>query len=141
MLIFAPKAQSDDETRAARTPDSAKKLINLGASITVESGIGVKSGHADSEYEAVGATVSANGATRAEADIVFEVEKPSADLFGKQKPNSMKYLKIVKICLRIVRFLFIMIWVVFAFLTIRNQNQKADYPHQFLIQAIYLEFG
>ena len=89
MLIFAPKAQRDDETRAALTPDSAKKLINLGASITVESGIGVKSGHADSEYEAVGATVSTNGASRAKADIVFAVEKPSAETFGKQKPNSM----------------------------------------------------
>lgn len=89
MLIFAPKAHDAAETRAALTPDSTKKLIALGASVTVEAGIGHRCGHADSEYVAVGATIASNDAPRAKADIVFGLEKPSADSFAKQKPNSM----------------------------------------------------
>ena len=83
MLIFAPKAHDAAETRAALTPDSTKKLIALGASVVVESGIGHRCGHADSEYAALGATIASNDAPRAKADIVFGLEKPSADLFAK----------------------------------------------------------
>ena len=80
MKIFAPKETADIETRAALDPAAVKKLADLGADITVESGIGVRSDSLDKDYEAAGAKISTNrDGDMAKADIVCRVSKPSDD--------------------------------------------------------------
>jgi len=62
------------EARVAATPETVKKLIGLGAEVSVEPGAGVKSGIPDADFAAAGATVAAGGT--AAADIVLKVRRP-----------------------------------------------------------------
>ena len=60
----------------AATPDTVKKFKALGAEVAVEPGAGIKSGLLDSDYEAAGATISADAVK--DADIVIKVKRPEA---------------------------------------------------------------
>src|SRR5687768_12291207 len=65
------------ETRAALTPETAKKLIGLGFSVAVEAGTGQGSSIPDSEYAAAGAEVVASAdAALGSADVVLQVRPP-----------------------------------------------------------------
>ena len=80
MLIFAPKETDPNEPRAAVTPDTAARLVKLGATVAVQSGIGGGAFYPDAAYEKVGAAVrSDRAAALGEADIVLRVRKPPAD--------------------------------------------------------------
>jgi len=48
------------ETRVAATPETVKKLIALGGSITIEAGAGLASGIPDNDYVAAGAVIAKN---------------------------------------------------------------------------------
>ena len=50
--------ESGDETRVAIVPNSVPKLAKQGFEVLVESGSGLSAHHADSEYEAKGATIA-----------------------------------------------------------------------------------
>ena len=50
--------ESGDETRVAIVPNSVPKLTKQGFEVLVESGSGLSAHHADSEYEAKGATIA-----------------------------------------------------------------------------------
>lgn len=89
MEIFVPAA-SPPEKRAALSPDSVKKLTGLGASLTVESGLGLAADWDDAEYEQAGATVTKEpAAALASADAVFQVRKPAPELFAKMKEGAL----------------------------------------------------
>ena len=90
MKIFSPKETADNETRAALDPAAVKKLTNLGASVFVESGIGLRCDHPDKEYEEAGATVSTNrdGDMR-QADIICRVSKPTGSDVGILKDGAI----------------------------------------------------
>jgi NAD(P) transhydrogenase subunit alpha len=77
MKIAITKETDAGEPRVAGTPETVKKLIGLGAAVTVEAGAGIKSGIPDADYTAAGATV-AQGAAK-DADIVLKVRRPTAD--------------------------------------------------------------
>ena len=80
MLIFAPKETDPNEPRAAVTPDTAARLVKLGATVAVQSGIGGGAFFPDAAYEKVGAAVrSDRAAALGEADIVLRVRKPPAE--------------------------------------------------------------
>lgn len=80
MLIFIPKAKDPKETRTPLTPESAKKLIGLGAEIIAEANHGQASGYPDGAYQDIGVTIiKEDSSARANADIVFGVEIPTAD--------------------------------------------------------------
>ena len=80
MLIFAPKETDPNEPRAAVTPDTAARLVKLGATVAVQSGIGGGAFFPDAAYEKAGAAVrSDRAAALGEADIVLRVRKPPAD--------------------------------------------------------------
>ncbi len=84
MRIAVPAETQGQETRVAATPETVKKFIGLGASVTVEKGAGLQSGVVDAEYEAAGATIakSAKDAVK-DADIVLKVRRPAeAELKG-----------------------------------------------------------
>ena len=77
MLIFAPKETDPNEPRAAVTPDTAARLVKLGATVAVESGIGGGAFFPDAAYEKAGAAVRADReAALGEADIVLRVRQP-----------------------------------------------------------------
>ncbi|MDF1816316.1 MAG: NAD(P) transhydrogenase subunit alpha [Verrucomicrobiales bacterium] len=78
MKIFAPKETADIETRAALDPAAVKKLTALGAEVSVESGIGIRSDSLDKDYEEAGATISTNrDGDMGKADIICRISKPS----------------------------------------------------------------
>jgi NAD(P) transhydrogenase subunit alpha len=78
MRIAVPAETGPNETRVAATPDSVKRLIGLGAVVTVESGAGRKSGLSDADYQSAGATIGKNAKeTLKDAAIVLKVRRPS----------------------------------------------------------------
>ncbi|MDX9971989.1 MAG: Re/Si-specific NAD(P)(+) transhydrogenase subunit alpha [FCB group bacterium] len=80
MRIFVPRETHPGETRAAVTPETAARFVQLGAEVAVESGLGAGIGVADEAYTESGASVSANrGASLGEADLVLRVRKPPAE--------------------------------------------------------------
>ena len=79
MLIFAPKETDPNEPRAAVTPDTTARLVKLGATVAVESGIGGGAFFPDAAYEKAGAALRADReAALGEADIVLRVRQPPA---------------------------------------------------------------
>ncbi|MGV6826808.1 MAG: Re/Si-specific NAD(P)(+) transhydrogenase subunit alpha [bacterium] len=78
MQIGVPSETLPGEKRVACTPEVAKKLINKGFSISIESGAGVAAGYPDADYEQAGANITDRAAANG-ADIVLRVRKPSAE--------------------------------------------------------------
>ena len=77
MRIFVPKETAPGEKRAPVTPETAKKLLALGAEVTVETGIGASIHRSDTEYKSAGASVLDDRmAGLREADIVLRLRKP-----------------------------------------------------------------
>ena len=77
MKISVLKERRPGETRVAATPETVKKLIGLGHSVTVESGAGTVAGFLDAAFTEAGATVAGSAAEAASgADIVFKVRRP-----------------------------------------------------------------
>jgi NAD(P) transhydrogenase subunit alpha len=79
MKIGVPKETWPGELRAALAPASVKKLVSLGFTITVETGLGDGSRVPDSEYADAGATLSSDRAQIiGGSEIVLRVRKPDA---------------------------------------------------------------
>ncbi len=86
MLIFVPKERDPAELRVAISPDTAAKLVALGANVMIESGMGRSALHDDRAYETAGATVTADRAgSLAAADMVLRLRKPPLDEIPKLK--------------------------------------------------------
>ena len=89
MRLFCPR-EPQPETRACADPDSVKKLVALGLTVEVETGIGLSSDHTDASYEEAGAIISHDRTSSlAEADAVFRVNPPSVEEIGALKPGSL----------------------------------------------------
>jgi NAD(P) transhydrogenase subunit alpha len=87
-LIAVTKERRAGETRVAATPDTVKKLIAAGFSVTVETGAGVGASIADADFEAAGASLAKTAkATLKDADILFKVRAPEADEIAALKPG------------------------------------------------------
>lgn len=86
MKIFAPKETVPHETRAALDPTAVKKLVTLGATVEVESGIGEHCGYVDADFTEAGATI---GNSLGEADLVVRVRKPNADQIKSLKKGAI----------------------------------------------------
>jgi NAD(P) transhydrogenase subunit alpha len=87
MKIAVAKEIDPSEPRVAVSPDAVKKYKALGVDIAIEPGAGIKSGLPDSEFTAVGATVSADAVK--DADIVIKVKRPEASELGKYKRGAL----------------------------------------------------
>lgn len=80
MKIIIPKELHPDETRVAMIPDHVGRLVKKGAAMAVEAGAGVRSGWADTDYQAAGAEIVADRRSLlASAEIVLRVRKPPAE--------------------------------------------------------------
>src|ERR1700710_1054539 len=87
MKIAVAKEIDPSEPRVAVSPDTVKKFKALGVDIAVEPGAGIKSGMPDSEFTAVGATVSADALK--DADIVIKVKRPEASELANYKRGAL----------------------------------------------------
>ncbi len=86
-MKIAIAAETDaGEPRVAATPETVKKLIGLGAEVTVDPGAGIRSGIPDDEFKAAGAAVAPGGA--GDADIVLKVRRPNETEFRTYKKGA-----------------------------------------------------
>ena len=77
MLIFAPQETDPHEPRAAVTPETAARLVKLGAAVAVERGIGAGANYSDAAYEKAGAALRDDReAALREAALVLRVRRP-----------------------------------------------------------------
>nr|WP_321361879.1 Re/Si-specific NAD(P)(+) transhydrogenase subunit alpha [uncultured Hyphomonas sp.] len=77
MKISVLRERRSGETRVAATPETVKKLVASGHSVTIESDAGKTAGFLDSAYEEAGASVAKDAAAAVQgADIVFKVRGP-----------------------------------------------------------------
>jgi NAD(P) transhydrogenase subunit alpha len=90
VAIAVTRERREGETRCAVTPETVKKLIALGATVTVEAGTGAGSSIPDAEYEAAGATVAKDTkAVLTGADILLKVRGPTAQEISALKPGAI----------------------------------------------------
>ncbi len=82
MRIGIPKEIVANETRAAATPNSVKKLLKLGFDVTVERGLGEKAGFTDDAYREAGAEV-ADRDTVWQSEIIYKINAPLDDEIEK----------------------------------------------------------
>jgi NAD(P) transhydrogenase subunit alpha len=87
IAIAVLRERAAGETRVAATPETVKKLIALGASVTVEAGAGVSASIADADYLAAGAQIAQADAAQG-ADVVFGVQGPEIDVLTGAKPGA-----------------------------------------------------
>ncbi|MFL4986250.1 MAG: Re/Si-specific NAD(P)(+) transhydrogenase subunit alpha [Xanthobacteraceae bacterium] len=87
MKIAVAKEIDPSEPRVAASPDTVKKFKALGAEVAIEPGAGIKSGLPDSEFTAVGATVSVDALK--DADIIIKVKRPEASELSQYKRGAL----------------------------------------------------
>ena len=87
MKIAVAKEIDASEPRVAVSPDTIKKFKALGVDVAIEPGAGVKSGMLDADYEAAGASVTADALK--DADIVIKVKRPEASELANYKRGAL----------------------------------------------------
>jgi NAD(P) transhydrogenase subunit alpha len=76
MHIGVPAETRENEDRVAATPETVKKYVAQGHSVTVQSGAGARASFPDESYSAAGARV-ADAAAAFGADLVLKVQAPN----------------------------------------------------------------
>src|SRR3989440_10463229 len=87
MKIAVAKEIDPSEPRVAASPDTVKKFKAIGAEVAIEPGAGIKAGLPDSEFTAVGATISADALK--DADIIIKVKRPEASELSQYKRGAL----------------------------------------------------
>ena len=86
MLLAVPKETHSGENRVPITPETAKKLVRLGANLQIEAGMGAPSGYPDEAYSEVGAEiVEDRAALMSGADLLLRLRKPTLDEIAQMK--------------------------------------------------------
>jgi H+-translocating NAD(P) transhydrogenase subunit alpha len=88
MLLFVPREIETGETRVALSPETARKLTNLGFEVVFEQDAGHASRITNSQYEAAGARV-AGQREAARADVVLKVQRPRAEEAARYKSGAV----------------------------------------------------
>ena len=87
--VFVPK-EAAGETRVAATPETARRMIAEGNSLSVESGAGTGACFPDEAYTAAGATVVTDGPDAwGSADLVLKVNPPTGDEASRLKEGAV----------------------------------------------------
>ncbi|MEM7173167.1 MAG: Re/Si-specific NAD(P)(+) transhydrogenase subunit alpha [Pseudomonadota bacterium] len=77
MKIAIPRERRPHEARVAASPETVKKLVKLGAEVTVEKCAGLGAAVLDGDFEAAGATVAKTLKSAVDgADLVLKVQRP-----------------------------------------------------------------
>ena len=83
MKIAVLKEQLPGEARVALMPDSVKKLLGSGVTVSVESEAGLAAARSDADYAEAGAEVSADrNAILAGTDVLVTVNRPADEVFA-----------------------------------------------------------
>jgi NAD(P) transhydrogenase subunit alpha len=92
MKLAIAKERRANESRAAATPDTVKRLKGLGLDIVVESGAGAGASISDKAYADAGAQIVPDAASAVQdADIVLKVSRPmTAGEGGDDEVQAMK---------------------------------------------------
>jgi NAD(P) transhydrogenase subunit alpha len=78
MKLFVPREIDAAETRVPLLPTEAGKLVQLGAEVEVQSGIGESVNIADQAYEETGTQISGDrAASLSEAEMILRISTPS----------------------------------------------------------------
>jgi H+-translocating NAD(P) transhydrogenase subunit alpha len=96
MKIVVPKEAGAGERRVALVPESAGRLIKLGATVEIERDAGAAAGFPDAAYEAAGATVAADRrALLSGADLLLTVKPlPAVELAAL--PQDAAYIAMLR---------------------------------------------
>ncbi|MGD2088683.1 MAG: Re/Si-specific NAD(P)(+) transhydrogenase subunit alpha [Candidatus Aminicenantes bacterium] len=90
MKIAIPKETFEDERRVPMVPADVEKLINKGAEIEIQSGLGEGSGYDDDAYKKAGAKISVHRKQLlSAADIVLRLRKPPEEEISLLKPGAI----------------------------------------------------
>jgi len=90
MIKIAVTAEGASEPRVALSPETAKKLVQLGCEVRVQSGAGLRSRFADALYAAQGAVIAPTAADAvAGADVLLKVRRPAVEEIGGLKPDGL----------------------------------------------------
>jgi len=90
MRLAIPRETHPGENRVPITPDTAKKLCRLGATVEIEAGMGLPAGFSDGEYTAAGAEVASDRAQlMSSADVLLRLNKPSLEDIALMKRGSI----------------------------------------------------
>src|SRR6476619_3585403 len=90
MITIGVPAEGPDEPRIGLSPETAKKLVKLGAKMLIRSGAGLRSHFSDQEYKDAGAEIVGTDADAVkDADIVLTVRRPPLDLVKSMKQGTM----------------------------------------------------
>jgi NAD(P) transhydrogenase subunit alpha len=87
LRIAVLKESAPGETRVAATPETVKKIVALGHSVTLQAGAGAAASAPDAHYKEAGAEISADGGIGA-ADLVLKVRAPTDAEIGKMKAGA-----------------------------------------------------
>ena len=79
MRIGVPKETSPGERRVALVPESCKKLIQAGYTVSLETGAGESAGFPDAAYRDAGVTLESDPAAPLAAEIVLKLNPPIAN--------------------------------------------------------------
>jgi NAD(P) transhydrogenase subunit alpha len=86
MKIAVLRETRAGESRVAASPETVKKLIGLGAAVTVERGAGDASNFPDNAFEEAGAAIAASaGEAIGGADLILKVRGPDAAEFSQYR--------------------------------------------------------
>jgi NAD(P) transhydrogenase subunit alpha len=86
MQLGVPKELYPGENRVPVTPETAKKLVRLGATLHVEAGLGAGSGFDDDAYKEAGAeVVTDRAAILSSSDMLLRLRKPALDEIPQMK--------------------------------------------------------
>ncbi len=89
MIISVPKETAPGERRVALVPESCKRLIQAGYSVSVEAGAGAAAYIPDDSYQSVGVTVEREGAALlGKADFVVRVNAPAANEVDRMRSGA-----------------------------------------------------
>ena len=90
MKIAIPVEIRPDEHRVALDPESCKKLVQLGAQVTVEAGAGAGAFYSDQAYQEAGAALAADPRQLlGEADFIAKVNAPAAQEVELMRPGAI----------------------------------------------------
>jgi H+-translocating NAD(P) transhydrogenase subunit alpha len=88
--VFVPRERRPGETRVAAIPETVKRLIKEGLTVTVEAGAGAESFFSDAQYEAAGARLTGDPrAAWSAADVVLKVAPPAPEEVAALAPGAL----------------------------------------------------
>ena len=89
MIAIGVPAEEENEPRIGLTPETVKKLVKAGASVTIRAGAGMRSHFADEDYKAAGAKIAKTDAEAVgDADLVLTVRRPNAEIVKAMKKGA-----------------------------------------------------